>query len=36
MCMYSSDGNKIILTDIRPFKLSHFGPFFILIGMEFV
>ena len=36
MCMCNFDGDKIILIEIRPFKLSHFMQLLTLLGMGIV
>ena len=32
MCMWNLDGASLILTELQPFKLSHFGSFFYTLG----
>ena len=36
MCMWSFGGDKVILTDLRPFKHSHFGFALYMKDIEFV
>ena len=36
MCICNFDGDKIILIEIRPLKLSHFMQLFTLLGIEVV